>query len=343
VTSARGTAAVVGAGVLGLSTARALREDGFAVTVYEQHAVGTPLGGSHGLSRIYRISYRHDDYVRLARRAIEEWRRLDPGLLLQNGLVEYGEGLELHAAALERCGEAFEWLTPDEAQRLFPEARFPSDVFYTREAGAILADRALAALATGLDVQAAHRIEDPWALTDTFDVVCVCAGAWLGGLVDLPLSPRIEQVAYLRGIADGRPSLVDHRTWDGTFWYGLVSPGTGYKFAQDGSRPGRFDPDRSDRPVREDLLAVLRDHVRQVFPGIDPEPAYAEACMYTMTPDEDFILDLVNGVVVCGGDSGHAFKFGPLLGRLCADLAQGVELPPEARRFRASRFGERVA
>ena len=341
--SARGTAAVVGAGVLGLSAARALREDGFAVTVYEQHDVGTRLGGSHGRSRIYRTSYRRDDYVRLARRAIEEWRRLDPALLLENGLVEYGEGLDLHAAALERCGEPFEWLTADQAQRLFPEARFPSDVLYTREAGAVLADRALQELAEGLDIHAGQKVDDPWSLTGEFDVVCVCAGAWTGSLVDLPLSPRIEQVAYLRGIPDDRPSLVDHRTWDGTFWYGLVSPGVGYKLAQDGSRPGSFDPERSDRPVREDLLAVLSEHARQVFPGIDPTPAHSEACMYTMTLDEDFILDVVNGVVVCGGDSGHAFKFAPLLGRLCADLAQGVPLPPEANRFRASRFGERVA
>ena len=338
--SARGTAAVVGAGVLGLSAAHALRMDGLAVTVFEQHEVGTKLGGSHGRSRIYRTSYRVDDYVRLARRAIGEWQRLDPGLLLQNGLLEYGQGMELHAEALERCGEPFRWLTAAEAQRVFPEARFPTDVLYTQEAGAVLADEALRALAAGLDIQSGRRIDDPWELTSQFDVVCVCAGAWLGTLVDLPLSPRIEQVAYLSGIPDDRPSMVDHRSWDGTFWYGLVSPGVGYKLAQDGSRPGVFDPERSDRPVREDLLAALGEHVRQIFPDIDSTPVHAEACMYTMTPDEDFILDAFDGVVVCGGDSGHAFKFAPLLGRLCADLAQGVPLPPEAERFRASRFGE---
>ena len=65
---------------------------------------------------------------------------------------------------------------------------------------------------------------------------------------------------------------------------------------------------------------------------------HQEACLYTMTPDGDFILDPIDGVVVCGGDSGHAFKFGPLLGRLCADLAQGRSLPPECDRFRAARF-----
>ena len=61
------------------------------------------------------------------------------------------------------------------------------------------------------------------------------------------------------------------------------------------------------------------------------------------TPDGDFILDAIDGIVVCGGDSGHAFKFGPLLGRLCADLAQGRQLPPECDRFRVSRFAGAAA
>jgi sarcosine oxidase len=59
-----------------------------------------------------------------------------------------------------------------------------------------------------------------------------------------------------------------------------------------------------------------------------------------MTPDEDFILDTIDGIVVCGGDSGHAFKFGPLLGRFCADLAQGCPLPEECEAFRIARFAE---
>jgi len=57
-----------------------------------------------------------------------------------------------------------------------------------------------------------------------------------------------------------------------------------------------------------------------------------------MTPDRDFILDTIDGIVVLGGDSGHAFKFGPLLGRLAADLAQGRPLPEECAKFQVGRF-----
>jgi sarcosine oxidase len=331
-----GTAAVVGGGVIGLSAARALREDGFRVTVYEQHRVGTPLGSSPGRSRIFRTSYRHDDYCRLGRRAIEEWMRLDPALLLRNGLMEYGNGVEQHAAVLERCGEPFSWLEPAEAGRIFPEAHFPGPVLWTEDAGAVLADRALARLREGIEVVEGARIADPSQLEA--DIVVACPGGWLGRLYDLPVHAQIEQVSFFGGAPDTRPSLVDHGDPNGLFWYGVVTPGVGYKMALDGARQGVFDVDRTDRPIDAELVGEVSEHVSRMLPGLDPAPVHTEACLYTMSPDGDFILDRIGDVVVCGGDSGHAFKFGPLLGRFCADLAQGRDLPPECDRFRADRF-----
>jgi len=327
---------VVGAGVVGLSAARALREDGFAVTVYERDRIGSRLGSSPGRSRIYRRSYRHTDYVHLARRAIEEWQRLDPEVLRNTGLLEYGSGVELHAAALEACGEAYRWLEPSEATALFPEARFEGPVLYDEEAGAVMADDALRALAEGLDVREGVTVADPRELEA--DVICACPGSWLGPMFGLPLSPRIEQVAYFAGAPDTRPSVIDHGAPDRRLHYGLIAPGVGYKVGEDGAQPGLWDPDRGDRPIDQALLDRLAEDVRATFPGLDPCPIHAEACLYTMSPDGDFVLDRIDGVIVCGGDSGHAFKFGPLLGRLMADMASGRPLPPEAARFRADRL-----
>ena len=118
------SAAVVGAGILGLSTARALAADGFSVTVHEQHTVGTPLGGSPGPSRLFRTSYPDPGYVRLAQMAVEEWHRLDdPRLLIPSGLLEVGPETRNNADALASCGEPFQWLEPGEATAWFPEAR----------------------------------------------------------------------------------------------------------------------------------------------------------------------------------------------------------------------------
>jgi sarcosine oxidase len=327
----RPSAAVVGAGVLGLSAGWALARDGYRVTVHEQFEIGTRRGSSSGGSRIFRLSYPDAGYVRLARRAVDAWRAVGPDLLIENGLLEWGEGTEAVASALAECGEEHAWLQPAAAMRRFPEARFTEPVLWHPEAGAVRADRALARLAEGLEVRTRSRVADARELDA--DVVVVAAGPWLGRFVDVPLEPRIEEVAYFSGAPEGRPSIIEHGK---PGHYGVVTPGLGYKLATHAPEEP-FDPDVPEREVRAVQIDRAARFAAERLPGLDPRPLHAEACLYTMTPDEHFILDRVDGLIVCGGDSGHAFKFGPLLGLLVADLAAGRELPPEARRFAAAR------
>lgn len=335
-----GHAIVVGAGVLGLATAHALRENGFTVTVYEQHRVGTPLGCSSGASRIYRRAYHRPEYMRLAIRANELWRRLDPSLLLENGLLVSGPSAELWARTFSECGIEPEWLEPRQAIELFPEARFEEPVLLDREAGVVLAARALERLAKEIDVREGVRIDDPRELLAQADAVVVCAGAWLGRLFELPLKPQIEQVSYFAGAPGTRPSTMHRATAPGDLsTYGLVTPGIGYKLAEDDARPERYEPDELERSLDDAVTARLVEHVRERYPGLDPKPLSTEACTFVMAPDDDFVLDTIDGVIVCGGDSGHAFKLAPALGRLCADLAAGGSLPAElASLFSAGRL-----
>ncbi len=71
---------------------------------------------------------------------------------------------------------------------------------------------------------------------------------------------QIEQVGYFAGAPDDRPSVIDHGD-GGHAWYGVVTPGVGYKVAQDAGRDEEFDPDRDDRPVDAAVTARLLDHV----------------------------------------------------------------------------------
>jgi len=97
----------------------------------------------------------------------------------------------------------------------------------------------------------------------------------------------------------------------------------------------RFDP--TDPSLLADdaaELARLQDGVGRLLPGLDPVPVATERCVYDNSADTDFVLDRVGHVVVGCGTSGHGFKFGPYLGELLADLAEGTEPP-----FVRDRFG----
>ena len=71
--------------------------------------------------------------------------------------------------------------------------------------------------------------------------------------------------------------------------------------------------------------------VAQFFPHVEPEAFLTQSCLYTTTPDHDYIISRVPGqpnVVLAGGGSGHAFKMGPAIGEGAAALALGDQAPP---------------
>src|SRR3954464_2111899 len=149
--------AVIGAGVMGLATGWALKRRGHEPVVSEQFHVGNPHGSSHGRSRIFRLAYAEDEYVRLAQEALGLWRELEAEtgeqVLDLQGLVEIARPLEESTAhTLERCGIAWERLEREEAERRFP-IRVPQGSFAVvqPEAGIARARKGLAALFPGAD------------------------------------------------------------------------------------------------------------------------------------------------------------------------------------------------
>jgi sarcosine oxidase len=67
-----------------------------------------------------------------------------------------------------------------------------------------------------------------------------------------------------------------------------------------------------------------------------------KTCIYTSTPDEDFVLDkhvLYPQIVLASPYSGHGFKFASVIGEVLADLATVGATPHDISRFRLNRFG----
>src|SRR5215470_5772791 len=202
--------AIIGAGVTGLATARALARCGHEVVVYEQFERGHTRGSSHGRSRIFRLAYSEPQWVRLAQEALAGWRELEAEsgehLLELTGLIEIVTDLgESSAATLETCHVAWEQLDRDEVQRRFP-LLIPAGSFgvLQPEAGIVRADRALAAFARGIDVRYGTRVNSLAELNAA--CVVVTAGAWVNDLVQPPLLVRVtrETVCYFHP-SDTRP------------------------------------------------------------------------------------------------------------------------------------------
>src|SRR2546423_2333062 len=222
---------------MGLATAWALRRRGVDAVVYEQFRVGHDRGSSHGRSRIFRLAYAEDEYVRLAQEALGLWRELEAEsgetILELNALVEIVGALEDSTAqTLERCGVAWERLDGEEAERRYP-IHVPEESFAVvqPEAGIARADKALQAFARGLDVREHTRVRPEEV---DADAVVITAGSWVNGLLDDPLNVKAtrETLCYFRPDAGGRPvpSVVsfkpDRHTHD---MYSLHDPVYGLK------------------------------------------------------------------------------------------------------------------
>lgn len=348
---------VVGLGGIGAAAALALAERGERIVGLDPRPVNHSEGSSHGRTRLVRRAYFEDPrYVPLTTRAWDRWhdleRRSGEHLLTASGVVtvappddpEHLVGATLDAAA--RFGLPVEHLDAAAVRARYPAITVPDDWdgVLERDAGFVDPEatvRVLHRLAreAGADLRAEEvrsiDPDGPVVVTDRARYrprrVVVTAGPWapelLGGR--LPLTVTRKVVAHFTPLepagltADRLPGFV---IGGDTFHYGFpLLPGEGVKIARhDGGEP--TSPSTVDRAVRPEEVEALRAVLARVLPAAAGPLLRAYTCLYTMSPDGDFLLGPLPDAPACivaTGDSGHAFKFVPLLGELLADLALG--------------------
>jgi sarcosine oxidase len=318
--------AIIGGGVMGLATGWALKRRGHEPVVYEQFEVGNPRGSSHGRSRIFRLAYAEDHYVRLAQEAFTLWRELEAEsgetILELPGLVEIVQTLEESTAhTLERCGVAWERLDREEAERRYP-IRVPEGSFAVvqPEAGIARADRALEAFRRELAVREHTRAHPDEVEADA---VVVTAGSWVNELLDeaLPVKVTRETFCYFK-LDGGRPipSVVSFKAGEHTHdMYSLYDPVYGLKVGA--HHAGREADANVPTEPQPELIERIAAWANGTYRLDDPEPAAADTCMYTTTADETFVLERRGRIVVGSPCSGHGFKFAPAIGERLAGLA----------------------
>jgi len=345
---------VIGLGVTGVSTAGALAHRGQRVVGIDRWGSGHPVTSSTGASRSIRLAYDDERYVRLARSAFEGWHRLeaaqDVTLLVATGQIDLGPGekLDALAGAMRAADAPLDELDAAGLRRHFPELALDDGErgLFHADAGTVLADAAMQALvadATGagaalsmpercvaIDVGQEEARVTTDRRTLRAERVVIAGGPWSGELlamvsVELPLAPAIAQVTFLDApqLVD-RPGFVDWLRDDRVGVYGHPVPGIGYKVAFDAASTDPWLPDvdawAPDIAEQDRLIAWLGERM----PGVEPRVSLTQRHPWTMTPDGDFAIDRRGPIVVAAGCSGHAFKFGPALGTLVADVADGI-------------------
>jgi len=167
------------------------------------------------------------------------------------------------------------------------------------------------------------------------DLTLLATGAWTPTLL-----PELSDVMW----ATGQPVLhfrvANPAEWQPprfpvwaadigrTGWYGFPALADGtLKVANHG--PGRRVHPEAPREVSPDDEPRFRAFLRDTFPSLADAPLIGtRLCLYCDTFDGNFWLDhhpQRPGLFVAAGDSGHAFKFAPVLGNLIADAVERRE------------------
>ncbi|QIN80734.1 N-methyl-L-tryptophan oxidase [Rubrobacter marinus] len=349
---------------MGSAAAYALSLRGKRVLGLEQFSPAHALGSSHGESRIIRQAYFEDPaYVPLVLRAYELWEGLereagDDLLSLTGGLMLGSESGELVARSVRSARShdlPHEVLDHRELRRRFPAlAPAPHTVaLYERRAGFVRPERSVMAhLSRASELGADLRFEEPvtrWEAAPSGDRVeveppkgtyeaerlVICAGAWAPELLtDLGLPLEVErQVMYWFEPGGGVEPFLPERfpifIWepdDGNMFYAFPAVDGGETVKAAFYRAGGVPctPRTIDREVREGEISRLRGYLSEHVPALAGRCVDARACMYTNTPDLDFVLaphPEFEAVAVAAGFSGHGYKFCTVVGEILADLA----------------------
>lgn len=326
----------------------------------EQYAPLHQLGASSGKTRAIRRAYfENSAYVPLLERAYQLWRELEAAtgraVLFTNGLLTagYEDSAMIKKAwhAVRQHDVPAEFWSSDEIRARYPALRprrdevgiFEEDGGYLVPETAIEAHMSLA-VARGAELLFGVALKE-WQC-DREGLMLVLSNGTVAhcSRLILTLGPWFKQTLEFLGVpirvqrnvqlwftpaagtfgTNELPTFLLDRKGLPAFCYGFPDAGDGVKVAFHGYGP-MTEPQIVDRTIDyvRDVEPVQRA-LQNWAPGAAGTLRDAKACMYTLTPDENFILDhhpQDERIVVCGGFSGHGFKFASVVGEIAAELA----------------------
>lgn len=369
---------VAGVGAMGSAACWHLARRGLRVLGLERFDLGHAMGSSHGLSRIIRIAYfEGSHYVPIVRRAHELWQETGDAaglkLLHVTGSLDLApEGAGPVESSLQSCldhGLAHEVLDHTEIMRRFPAFHLPAGHtgLWQPDGGFVASEKAIyahvgLAQSRGAEIRTNEPMLD-WSPTADGGVtvrtergtysagrLVITSGGWIADAVP-DLGRKVDTVKQAIGwFSVGRPELFREGAFpvfiltaeEGTFYGFPLYEHPGFKLGGPHFAREPMDPRQPDRTPSARQVAYIQDCLARYLPDAAGLPLSLKGCVYTVSPDEDFIIDAVPGApqaVFASCCSGHGFKFASAIGEILADLSTGRASPFDLSPFSLSRFG----
>jgi sarcosine oxidase len=367
---------VLGLGGMGSSAAYHLAKRGLKVLGLEQFTEAHALGSSHGKTRLIRKAYfEHPDYVPLLHRSYELWDEIEKEsqekLFHATGLTIFGDSNSIILKGIKASRDKFNLdvkeLGLEAAQSWNPNFKIPKGFMGLTEDGAGFLEVekcVLAHIKIARKFGAELRFEEPcltwgadgsgvWVQTAKekifADKLVITAGPWTSSILkDLHLKLQVHRVVqfWFQGknssvLKQIKKCFAFDMPYGFIYGFPIFANSQTLKVAI--HKPGDkiSDPYQVDRQITEkDHLEVSR-FLEEVMPEIDPKPVEGSVCLYTMTPDEHFIIDThpkFSQVSFASGFSGHGFKFASAVGSVLSDLT-ATGNSPDLRDFLRIRSG----
>jgi sarcosine oxidase len=373
---------VAGLGAMGSAAAYHLARRGKRVLGIDRFAPPHTQGSSHGHTRIIREAYfEHPQYVPMVQRAYAAWEALErvsgERLFERTGGLMTGRPDSVVVsgarASAERHQLPYEELSAADIRRRFPALHVSDDAIGLLEprAGMLFPERCVA---THLRFAAAHgatlrtndavnawradvsgvgvKVETASGATYAAERLIVSAGAWAGTLLqDLSLPLTIERAVvhffepsrhHERFTSERLPIFI----WEygpGLMCYGFPARDEGVKVALHHQGEKTADAASVRRDVAESEVVEMRALLERLMPDLNGAWRASSVCLYTNTPDEDFIIDAHPAhpqVLIVSPCSGHGFKFSSAIGEIVTDLVIEGESALDLGPFRLARFRE---
>lgn len=351
---------VLGVGAMGSATLYSLAKRGYHVCGIEQFGIAHDKGSAHGETRLIRKAYfEHPNYVSLLNNAYDEWEELNErtGLKLfeQNGLLIAGKSDSIVINGVKTCYSQHdlphEILDVAEAQKRWPDINLPeaTEVYYDPIAGYLHVEKCVSEFCRLAVDEGATLFNDEKVIeweadsnspvmvttdnrTLSADRLIITCGAWASEVLQsLDLNLEIwRKLLFWHDAPDldpfrpGQfPSFFVETDEYGFYGFPALSS-AGVKIAEHYGKELVSHPEKINRRVNAGEESAVSDFVSQTFPKLRANPNKSVVCMYTISPDENFIIDRHpenENVVFGAGFSGHGFKFAPVVGNILADLA----------------------